>query len=126
MEGARSRCVVTLTNLYKGVEAHYSVGRYGGIRADGGSCVEGVADQQRVDGRLFRGLGSIILVHVPRGDSGTVDGEGTVAVDDARLGAVHRHVRLLGQSRALSDPFVVVCRQMRQEAARGSDDGDAV
>ena len=96
MKGARTRFVVTLTNLNEGVEAHHRVGRYGSVRADGGSCVEGVADQQRVYGRLFRGLGSIIPVHVPRGDSGTVDGEGAVAVDDARLGAVHRRVRLLG------------------------------
>ena len=42
--------------------------------ADGGSCVEGVADQQSVDGDLSRRLGDVILVHVPRGDSGTVDG----------------------------------------------------
>jgi hypothetical protein len=95
MEVTRSRCAVILTNLYKGVEAHYRIGRYGSARADGGSCVEGVADQQRVYGRLFRRLGSIILVHVPRGDSGTVDGEGAVAVDYARLRAVHGSVWLL-------------------------------
>jgi hypothetical protein len=128
MKGARFRYVVTLTNLYKGVEARYRVGRYGGVRADGGSCVKGVADQQRVYGRLFRGLGSIILVHVPRGDSGTVDSEGAVAENDARLSTVHRCVRLLGQAGALSDPYAVVCRdkERREGTARGLGDGDAV
>jgi hypothetical protein len=42
--------------------------------ADGGSCVVCVADQQSVDRDLSRRLGDVILVHVPSGDGGTVDG----------------------------------------------------
>jgi hypothetical protein len=42
--------------------------------ADCRSCVVCVANQQIVDGDLSRRLGDVILVHVPRGDSGAVDG----------------------------------------------------
>ena len=108
-----------LTNLNEGIVKRLGIYRNGSVRADCRPCVEGVADQQRFNGRLAKSLTLEIFVHVPCGDSWTVDGQSAVAVHCACLGAVYRCVWFLCSPWALRNPFIIVFKSEEKEN-RGS------
>ena len=104
-----------LTNLNERISIQLGVHRNGSIRADCRPCVDGVADQQRLNGRLAKSLPLEISVHIPSGYSGTVDGQSAIAVHCACLGAVYRCVWFLRSSRALRNPFIIVFKNKEKE-----------
>ena len=69
----------------------------------GGVCV---ANQYGVDGGLTGEHGGHVSVHIPGGDSCAVDGQSTVAVDNAR--SVGGFVRLLCCTVSDCYPFIVI------------------
>ena len=108
-----------LTNLNEKILKQLGVYRNVSVRADCRPCVEGVADQQRLNSCLAKSLPLEIFVHIPGGDSGTIDGQSAVAVHCACLSAVYRCVRFLCSPWALRNPFIIVFKSEEKEN-RGS------